>query len=79
MDLREVELASPGDDDQLLARNEFLDKLAEQDKTGAELVKLRHFVGMTNDEAADALGMSPRTAKDYWTHAMDPRPRLAVP
>jgi hypothetical protein len=33
----------------------------------AELVKLRYFVGMTNEEAAEALGISPRTAKYYWT------------
>ena len=35
----------------------------------ADLVKLRYFVGMTNAEAAEALGIAPRTAKYYWTHA----------
>ncbi len=35
----------------------------------AELVKLRYFVGMTIEEAAEVLGVSPRTAKYYWTHA----------
>ena len=35
------------------------------DKVEAELVKLRYFVGMTNDEAAKVLGISPRTAKYY--------------
>jgi DNA-directed RNA polymerase specialized sigma24 family protein len=35
----------------------------------AELVKLRSFVGVTNDEAAEVLGISPPTAKYYWTHA----------
>ena len=62
-------LASPTDDDQLLAVNEAFDKLAVEHKVEAELVKLRYFVGMTNDEAADVLGISPRTAKYYWTHA----------
>jgi len=33
------------------------------------LVKLRYFVGLTNDEAAEVLGISPRTAKYYWAHA----------
>jgi len=33
------------------------------------LVKLRYFVGMTNDEAAEVLGITPRSAKYYWTHA----------
>ena len=39
------------------------------DKRKAELVKLRYFVGMTNEEAAKVLGISVRTAKYYWTHA----------
>ena len=69
VDILEVDLASPTGDDQLLAVNEALDKLAGQDKVEAELVKLRYFVGLTNEEAADVLGISPRTAKYYWTHA----------
>lgn len=69
VDIQEVDLASPTDDDQLLAINEALDKLAVEHKDEAELVKLRYFVGMTNDEAAEVLGISPRTAKHYWTHA----------
>lgn len=67
--LAELEIAAPGDDDQVLAVSEALDKLAAQHKLEAELVKLRYFVGMTSDEAAEALGISPRTAKYYWTHA----------
>lgn len=69
LDIQEDDLASPTDDDQLLAVSEALDKLTAQHKVEAELVKLRYFVGMTNDEAADVLGISPRTAKYYWTHA----------
>jgi len=69
VELQEFDLPSSTDDDQLLALNEALDKLAVEHKAEAELVKLRYFVGMTNDEAAEALGISPRTAKYYWTHA----------
>lgn len=69
VDLQEESLTTPGDDDQLLAVHEALDRLAQQHKEEAELVKLRYFVGMTNDQAAEALGISPRTAKYYWTHA----------
>lgn len=69
VDIQELELASPDNDDQLLALSEALDKLAIEHKAEAELVKLRYFVGMTNDDAAQALGISPRTAKYYWTHA----------
>jgi len=67
--IQEMEVASPGDEDQLLAVSDAVEKLAAQDKVEAELVKLRCFVGMTNEEAAEALGISPRTAKYYWTHA----------
>lgn len=69
VDLEDVNLPSPANDDQLIAVSEALDRLAAEHKTEAELVKLRYFVGMTNDEAAAALGISPRTAKYYWTHA----------
>jgi RNA polymerase sigma factor (TIGR02999 family) len=69
VDLEQVDVASTSDDDQLLAVNEALDKLASQNKAQAELVKLRYFVGMTVDEAADALGIARRTANNYWAHA----------
>jgi RNA polymerase sigma factor (TIGR02999 family) len=63
-----LELAAPGDDE-LLSVNEALDKLAAQNQPEAELVKLRYFVGMTLEEAAEALGISARTADNYWAHA----------
>ena len=69
IDLEKVDLASSGADDQLLAVHDALDKLAAQSKSEAELVKLRYFVGMTLEEAADALGISARTADNYWAHA----------
>jgi RNA polymerase sigma factor (TIGR02999 family) len=59
VDLDHVDLASTTDDDQLLAVNDALDKLAAQSKLEAELVKLCYFVGITLEEAADALGISP--------------------
>jgi len=69
VDIENVDLASLTDDDQLLAVSEALDKLAREHKTEAELVKLRYFVGLTIDEAAEVLGIAPRTAKHYCTHA----------
>jgi RNA polymerase sigma factor (TIGR02999 family) len=69
VDIDDVPVAAPARDDQLLAVSEALDKLAANHKIEAELVKLRYFVGLTNDEAAELLGISLRSAKYYWTHA----------
>jgi len=69
VDFELAELATASDDDQLLAVNEALDKFAAQSKVEAELVKLRYFVGMTLEEAAEVLGLSARTADNYWAHA----------
>src|ERR1043165_9513766 len=55
--------------DELLAVNDALDKLAVEDSTAAELVKLRYFVGMPMQEAAAALSLSVRTAERLWTYA----------
>ncbi len=69
VDIEQIDLASPGSDDQLLAVNDALDKLAAQDPIEAQLVKLRYFAGFTIEEAADLLEISPRTAGNYWAHA----------
>jgi RNA polymerase sigma factor (TIGR02999 family) len=69
VDLEEVDFAVHKDDDQLLAMNDALDKLAAQNKVEAELVKLRYFVGMTNAQAAEVIGITEATAKHYWIHA----------
>ena len=68
-DMPEIACAVAQNEDQLLAVNEALEKLAVQDKPKAELVKLRYFVGMTIEEAAEALGMSTGTAKRHWAYA----------
>src|SRR6516165_2607338 len=69
VNFEQAELVSARDDDQLLAVSDALDKLAVENKLESELVKLRYFVGMTLDEAADVLGISSRTADNYWVHA----------
>jgi RNA polymerase sigma factor (TIGR02999 family) len=69
VDIEQIDLASPDTDDRLLAINEALDKLAAQDPVEAQLVKLRYFAGMTTEEASSILGISPRTARNYWAHA----------
>lgn len=55
--------------DELLAVDEALELLAEEDPVGANLVKLRYFVGMTMEEAATAMSMSLRSAERAWTYA----------
>ncbi len=57
---------SPAD---LLAMDEALVELAEIDQTKAELVKLRFFAGLTFDQAAEMLNISPSTAKRHWNFA----------
>ena len=58
-----------GPDDELLALNEALDRLATIEPQVAELVKLRYFAGLTVPEAAGALGVAPRTADAWWAYA----------
>lgn len=67
--LDEADVAVPPLDYDLLAVDEALDRLAADDPAVAELVKLRYFAGMTIQEAAKVLGVSSRTANDYWTYA----------
>jgi len=69
VDLEGQEVAAPGADEQLLAVHEVLDNLAKEHPVEAEVVKLRYFVGMTNEETAKALGISVTTTKSYWTFA----------
>ncbi len=69
VNLEEVAVATDKDDDQLLAVNDALDKLAAQNKVEAELVKLRYFVGMTTAQAAGVLDITEASAKHYWIHA----------
>jgi RNA polymerase sigma factor (TIGR02999 family) len=69
VDLENLELAGDGDDDTLLLVNESLDRLAKEDASAAEIVKLRFFGGLTLEEAGQVLGVTERTAKRYWAFA----------
>ncbi|HEU0009737.1 MAG TPA: sigma-70 family RNA polymerase sigma factor [Verrucomicrobiae bacterium] len=69
VNLEDLEVASAADDDTLLAVDEALTKLAREDPDSAEFIKLRFFAGMTNDEAAQALGIPERTARRHWSFA----------
>jgi len=69
VDVEDVAIAAPVDDEEMLAVNDALDRFAEVDARKAELVKLRYFVGMTLEEAASVLGISEPTAKRWWAYA----------
>jgi RNA polymerase sigma factor (TIGR02999 family) len=63
------DVAVPSSDDELVALDEALRKLAAVDPLKAQLVELRYFAGLTGDEAAEVLGISPSTADRHWTFA----------
>ena len=70
VDVAELEIAAPlGNEEESLAVNEALDRLAAQDARKAEVVKLRYFVGFSFEETAEALGISVPTAKRDWAYA----------
>jgi RNA polymerase sigma factor (TIGR02999 family) len=56
-------------DEDLLAVHDALDGLAQTDAEAADLVKLHYFLGLSMDEAAELLGISPRTAYRTWSFA----------
>jgi len=61
--------AAPERPDELLALDEALDQLARSEPEVAGLVKLRYFAGLTISQAAEVLGVSPRTADAWWAFA----------
>jgi RNA polymerase sigma factor (TIGR02999 family) len=67
--LDQVQLAVPDLGDDLLALDEAICQLAVKDPVKARLVELRHFAGLTLEQAAQALGLSTTTAHRYWTYA----------
>lgn len=69
VNLDDIDLPAKADDTTLLRIDAALDRLAREDTAAAALVKLRFFAGLTNEQAALALGVSERTAKRYWTFA----------
>ena len=69
VDVHEMEIAAPQPDDEMLAVNDALEKFAREEPLKAELVKLRYFAGLTIEETAQVLGLSPATAKRHWVFA----------
>jgi RNA polymerase sigma factor (TIGR02999 family) len=67
--LEEAELLAPEPQEDVVALDEALTELAATDQAAASLVQLRYFGGLSIPDAAQVLGISPRTAKRLWTFA----------
>lgn len=69
LDTDELEIPAPAPDDQILEVNDALEKFTQQEPHKAELVKLRYFVGMSFEEASEALEIAVPTAKEWWAYS----------
>ena len=69
MGLDEVDIAAPTPSDDLLDLDEALARLEAEDPAKAQLVKLRYFAGLSEEDAAQALGISRTTAHRRWRYA----------
>ena len=69
IDVENLDVAAPEEPEELLALDEALNRLALADPQAAELVKLRYFAALSLKQAAEALGVAPRTADFLWAYA----------
>jgi len=65
----EVEIVTPWPEDRLVQVSEALDELEREAPEAAQLVKLRYFAGLTQEQVAETMGISLRTAERHWTWA----------
>ena len=65
----QVDLADGAPSEEVVAVDEALNRLAALDARQAKIVELRYFVGLSIEESADVLGISPATVKRDWTLA----------
>jgi len=68
VDLKEAYLAIEAPSDDLIALNEALIRLDEEEQEISKLIKLNYFAGLTLEQAAEILGISRRTAYRYWAY-----------
>jgi RNA polymerase sigma factor (TIGR02999 family) len=66
VELDEFAIEPPAEDERVLAVHEALDTLAAKDPQKAEIVKLRFFAGLKNDEIAALLGVNEKTVRRHW-------------
>jgi RNA polymerase sigma factor (TIGR02999 family) len=68
-DVDDVDLAIEQPSEDILALDEALTRLAQEDPVKAELVKLRYFTGLTTEQASQMLQISRATAERYWAYS----------
>jgi RNA polymerase sigma factor (TIGR02999 family) len=69
LDIDEVDLAATTPEDKILLIDEALERLEQDDPEKARVVMLKFFGGHTNQEVADALGLTERTIERHWAYA----------
>ena len=69
VDIEGAQLSISAPVEELLQIDEALERLEAEDTDAAQLVKLRYFVGLSVEEAAESLGISRATAYRHWTYA----------
>ena len=69
VDLEDADIVTEGPSDDIIALDEALAKLAQEDPVKADLVKLRYFAGLTIEQAAKILNISKATAERYWSYS----------
>jgi RNA polymerase sigma factor (TIGR02999 family) len=68
-DVNEIEIAGPMPEERLVQVSEALDELEREAPEAAQVVKLRYFAGLTQEQVAETMGISLRTAERHWTWA----------
>lgn len=68
-DIGDVGALAAADSEQIMAVNSALARLESEDPEAAAVVRLRFYAGLSVDQAAEALGISPRTAARLWGYA----------
>jgi RNA polymerase sigma factor (TIGR02999 family) len=64
-----ADIAAPSEDDQLLALNDALERLAQEDPVAARVVDLRRFAGLSHEQVAATLDLTVYQARQKWTYA----------
>jgi RNA polymerase sigma factor (TIGR02999 family) len=67
--VEDIQLAAPMPEDRLIQVSEALDELELEAPEAAQIVKLRYFAGLTQEQVAETMGISLRTAERHWTWA----------